>query len=99
MLEEKLVFVSKEGIQEEGSNNLWKRKVSCRNHALSSTLRSKGFDVDEEINIMMDGTTQHEFNGYMCNIFYDATSDGTLKRTFPDSMNEGMNQKRNGKNK
>jgi hypothetical protein len=31
MLEEKLVFVLKEGIQEEGFNNLWKRKVSYKN--------------------------------------------------------------------
>jgi hypothetical protein len=48
---------------------------------------------------MMGGITQHEFDGYMCNIFYDATNDGTLKRTFFNFMNEGTNEERNGKKK
>jgi len=30
-------------------------------------------------------------NGYMCNICYDATSDGTLRINYTDSMNEGTN--------
>jgi hypothetical protein len=38
---------------------------------------------------MMNGTPQDEFNGYRCNISNDANNDGTLKRTFLGSMNEG----------
>jgi hypothetical protein len=30
MLEEKHVFLAKEGIQQKGLRNLWKRKLSCR---------------------------------------------------------------------
>jgi hypothetical protein len=63
MLEEEFVFLSKESIQEKGFSN------SCRDHALSSSLRFEGFDVDEEINNMMNGTLQDKSDGYMCNIF------------------------------
>jgi hypothetical protein len=63
MLEEKLVFLLEKGIQEEGLSNLWKVRMSCRDHVLSSFLRSKGFDVDEEINNTMNGTPQDESNG------------------------------------
>jgi hypothetical protein len=38
MLEEKLVFLSEEGIQEEGFNTLSKRRMSYRDHVLSSSL-------------------------------------------------------------
>ncbi len=45
---------------------------------------------------MMDGILEYKSNGYMCNISYDATSDGTLKIDSSDSMNEGTNKERNG---
>ncbi len=54
MLKEEFVFLLEKGIQEEGFNNLWKIIVSCRDHVLSSSLRCEGFDVDEEINNMMN---------------------------------------------
>jgi len=38
MLEEKLVFLLEEDIQEESFNTLWKRRVSYRDHVLSSSL-------------------------------------------------------------
>ncbi len=68
----------------------------CKNQALSSSLRSKGFDVNEEINNTMDGIPKDEYNEYMCNIFDDATNDGTLKRASFNSMNEGTNEEGNG---
>jgi len=46
-----------------------KKKVSCRDHVLSSSLWSEGFDVDEEIINTMNGTPQNEFDGYKCIIF------------------------------
>jgi hypothetical protein len=45
----------------------------------------------------MTGTPQDKFNGYRCNISNGASSDGTLKKTFLGSMNEGWNEKGNGK--
>ncbi len=63
--------------------------MSYRDHTFSSSLWCEGFDVDEEIINMMNGTPQDEFNGYRCNISNDANNDGTLKRTFLGSMNEG----------
>jgi hypothetical protein len=61
MLKEELVFLSEKGIQEEGFSSLQKKK-SYRNHILSSSLQSKGFDVDEEINNMMNGIPQDELD-------------------------------------
>jgi hypothetical protein len=55
LLEKTLVILSKEGIQQEGFNNLQKKRVSCRDQVLSSSLHFKGFDVNEEINNTMDG--------------------------------------------
>jgi hypothetical protein len=46
---------------------------------------------------MMGGILEDESNGYKCNSFDDATSDGTLKRTSFNFMNEGMNEEGNGK--
>lgn len=66
MLEEEHVFLAKEGIQQNGFSNLWKRKMSCIDQALSSSLRSKGFNVKEEINNTMDGTLEDKSNGYRC---------------------------------
>lgn len=71
----------------------------CKIQALFSSLRSKGFDVNEKINNMMDGTHEDEFNGYMCNIFDDATNDGTLRRTSFNFMNEGTNEEGIGEEK
>jgi hypothetical protein len=95
MLEKKNIFLLEEGIQNEGFSNLWKRRVYYRDHVLSSSLRSKGFDVNEEINYTKDGTLEDEFDGYMCNISKDANSDGTLRRASYDSMNESTNEERN----
>jgi hypothetical protein len=92
MLEKKLVFLLKEDIQQEGLSNLLKRKVSCRNQVLSPSLCSEGFDVNENINNKMDGTPEDESNGYKCNIFYDATNGGILKRASSNSMNENTNE-------
>ncbi len=74
MLEEKHVFLAKEGIQQKGLRNLWKRKLSCRYQAFASSLHSKGFDVNEKINNTMDGTPEDKSNGYRCNISNDATN-------------------------
>jgi len=41
----------------------------------------------------MDGIPKDKSCGYKCNSFEDATSDGTLRKTFFESMNEGMNGK------
>jgi hypothetical protein len=95
MLEE-LLFLSKEGIQKEGFNNLKRRRMFCKNQALSSSLQSKGFNVNEEINNMMDGTLEDESGGYRCNISNDATNDDILRITFFDFMSEGTNEEGNG---
>jgi len=55
-----------------------KKKSVCKDHALSSSLQFKRFDVDEEVNNMMNGIPQDECNGYMCNIFYYSNSGGTV---------------------
>jgi hypothetical protein len=73
--------------------------MSCKDQALSSSLRIEGSNVNEEINNTMDGIPEDESNGYRCNNFDDATNDGTLKRTFFDSMSEGTNEEGNGKAK
>ncbi len=44
----------------------------------------------------MHGIPEDEFDGYKCNNSHDATSDGTLRITFFDSMNEGTNEEGNG---
>jgi hypothetical protein len=92
MLEEELVFLPKKGNQEKGFSNFQKRKVSYKNHVLSSSLRSKGFDVDEEINNIMNGTSKDKSNGYMCNISNDSNNDGILKKSYFYFMNEGWNE-------
>jgi hypothetical protein len=99
MVEEKLVFLSEEGIQEEGFSNLRKIRMFYKDHTFSSSLRFEGFDVDEEINNTMNGIPQDEFDGYMCNIFDDSNSDGTMRKCSFDSMNEGWNEEGNGKKK
>jgi hypothetical protein len=38
--------------------------MSYRDHTLSSSLQSKGFDIDEEINNMMNGIPQDKLDGY-----------------------------------
>jgi hypothetical protein len=48
-----------------------------------------------EINNTMDGIPEDKSNGYMYNISNDANSDGTLKRTFSNSMSESTNEERN----
>jgi hypothetical protein len=70
--------------------------MSCRDHVLSSFLRSKGFYVDEEINNTMNGIPQDEFDGQMCNISNDYNNDGNMRRSSFDSMNEGWNEEGNG---
>ncbi len=45
----------------------------------------------------MDGTLEDESDGYKCNNSNDATSDGTLRRIYSSSMNEGTNEEGNGK--
>jgi len=90
MVEEKLVFLLEEGIQEEGFNNLRKIRMFYKDHTLSSSLRFEGFDIDEEINNTMNGIPQDEFDGYMCNIFDDYNSDGTMRKCSFDFMNEGL---------
>jgi hypothetical protein len=82
MLEEEHVFLAKEGIQQKGFSNLWKKRMSCKDQALSSSLRYEGLDVNEEINNTMDNTPKNKFDGYMCKVFNDATNDSTLRRTF-----------------
>ncbi len=62
MLEE-LVFLSKEGIQKEGFDNLRRRRMSFKDQALFSSLQSEGFNINEEINKVMDGTLEDEFDG------------------------------------
>jgi hypothetical protein len=94
MLEEELVFLSKEGIQKKGFNNLRKRRMSCRDRALSSSLQSEGFNLNEKINDMTDGTLEDEPDGYMCNISNNATNDDILRRT-SIFMNESTNEERN----
>jgi hypothetical protein len=47
----------------------------------------------------MDGIPIDKSNGYRCNSFDDATNDGALKRTYFDSMSEGMNEEGNGEEK
>ncbi len=97
MLEEELVFLLEKGIQEEGFSNLWKRGIMfCRDRIFSSSLQSKGFDIDEEIKNTMNGTPQDESNGYKCNISFDSNNDGTMTRGSSNSMNEGWNEERNG---
>jgi hypothetical protein len=44
----------------------------------------------------MDGTFEDESNGYMCNISNDANCDGTLRKTFSNSMTKGTNEEGNG---
>jgi hypothetical protein len=44
----------------------------------------------------MDGIPKDKSNGYRCNSSNDATSDDTLRITYFDSMNEGMNEEGNG---
>jgi hypothetical protein len=96
MLEDELVFLPEKNIQNEGFSNLWKRRVLCRDHVLSSSLCCEGFDVDEEINNMMNGTPKDNSNGYKSNIFNEVSSDGTLRKVFSNSMNERWNEERNG---
>jgi hypothetical protein len=96
ILEKELVFLLEEDIQQEGFSNLWKNKMSCKDQALSSSLHFEGFDVNEEINNMMDGTPEDKFDGYRCKISDDAISDGTLRRASFDSMSEGTNEEGNG---
>jgi hypothetical protein len=45
----------------------------------------------------MDGTLEDESDGYKCNNSNDATSDGTLRRIYSSSMNEGTNEEGDGK--
>ncbi len=70
--------------------------MSCKDHTPFSSLQSKGFDVDEEINNTMNGIPQDELDGYWCNISDDSNSDGIVTRGSSDSMNEGWNEKGNG---
>ncbi len=86
VLEEKLVSVPKKGIQQEGF------KIS----SFSSSLCFEGFDINEEINNMMDGIPKDESDRYMWNTSNDATNDDILRRVYSDFMNEGMNEERNG---
>jgi len=44
----------------------------------------------------MHGILEDKFDGYKCNNSHDATSDGTLRITFFDYMNEGTNEEGNG---
>ncbi len=46
---------------------------------------------------MMDGIPKDESNGYRCNNFNGATSDGILRRTSSNSMSEGTNEEGHGK--
>jgi hypothetical protein len=98
MLEEEVIFLLQEGIQKEGFNNLWKSKMSGGDHILSSPKQYEGFDVDEEINNMMNGIPQDESNGYRCDIFDDSSSDGIVKKG-SYSMSEGWDEEGNGKKK
>jgi hypothetical protein len=46
--------------------------------------------------LTIHGTLEDESDGYRCNSSNDATSDGTLRRTFSGSMSEGTNEEING---
>jgi hypothetical protein len=70
--------------------------VYYRDHASFSSLQSKGVDVNEKINDMMDGSFEDESNGYMCNISNDANNDGILRKTSSDFMIKGTNEEGNG---
>jgi hypothetical protein len=45
---------------------------------------------------MMDGIPKDKSNGYMCNSFDDAISDGILRKISFDCMSEGTNEEGNG---
>ncbi len=66
-------------IQQEGFNNLWKRKMFCKDEALLTSLRFKEINDNDEIDIMMDGITSEECDGYKCYNFDDVNSEGNLK--------------------
>jgi hypothetical protein len=59
---------------------------------LSSSLHSKGFNINEEINNEMDGTPKVEFDGYNYDGSNDPTSEGTFIITLFYSMSEGTNE-------
>jgi hypothetical protein len=79
-----------------GTTQSYFHTMSCRDQAFSSSLCSKGFDINEEINNIMNGIPKDEYNGYMFNNFDDATSDGTLRRTYSNSMSDITNEEGNG---
>ncbi len=89
------IYIEK-GIQPEGFNNLQKKNCLVKIRLSLHPLRFEGSNINEEINNMMDGIPEDESNGYMCNNCDGATINGTLKRTFFDFMNEGMNEEGNG---
>jgi len=78
MLEEKLVFLLEEGIQEGGFSNLQKRRVEI-------TFSPHPYDL-KDLMLMRKLTIryplQEKFDGYMCKIFNDSSSDGTMRRGF-----------------
>lgn len=72
------VYLSKEDNQQIGFSNLHMKRLFCKDQVLSSSLHSKGFDVNEEINNEMDGTPKVEFDGYN----YDSSNDATSESNF-----------------
>jgi hypothetical protein len=61
---------------------LWKRRVFDRDHILSSSLWFEGFDVNEEINNMMDGILEDKSNGYTYNFLMMPTMMALWKELF-----------------
>ncbi len=58
---------------------MWKRKMFCKDQALPTSLHFKEINDNDEIDIMMDGITSEECDGYKCYNFDDANSEGNLK--------------------
>jgi hypothetical protein len=70
--------------------------VLSKDKALPTSLCSKEININEEINIMMDGTISEEFDGYKCCSSNDANNENNLKIFFLNFMSEGMNEEGNG---
>jgi hypothetical protein len=51
----------------------------CKDEALLTSLRFKEINDNDEIDIMMDGITSEECDGYKCYNFDDVNSEGNLK--------------------
>lgn len=61
-----------------------------------ASLCSKKCNVNEKIDIMMDGIVDNELNGYKCYSSDNANNEGNLRKTF-NSMRERRNEEGNDK--